>query len=97
MTVSTLTMSRALSAGPATASQAAYENADDQAYWDTYEAHLDALAEASFSTLEAAVEALRAIIVDAIDCDLFGEACQAQKRVFRAALNVAEFTHSLAH
>jgi len=80
-----------------TASRATYENADDQAYWDTYEAHLDALADAAHGTLEIALEALRVIVADAIDCGLFVGTCRAHQRVFQAACNVTDLAEAAAH
>lgn len=97
MPIQTLTSPCVAAHHALTVSQAAYEGAEDQAYWDAHEAHLDALAGTSHGTLEAAVEALRVIVADAIDCGLFVDACQAQQRVFQAALNVAEFVPSQAH
>jgi len=80
-----------------TASQAAYDGPVEDAILDAHEVNLDNLADASYRTLEAALEALRVIVADAIDCDLFGDAWRAQQRLFQAACNVAEFASSAAH
>lgn len=97
MPIQTLTSPAVTAHHTLTVSQAPYDGPDEDAILDSHEANLDSLADASYRTLEAALEALRVVVADAIDCDLFGGAWRAQQRVFQAACNVAEFAPSQAH